>query len=145
VLAGLPLSVLTGFLLSDVTRALRERARSRRATLSNAVDEALSALAKAESARDRSRVASAAEKAVFAAIERATTIRGRGLLKADLARVLAEASVPATLAERTARVLERCDGLRFAGEDEDVASLAADARGVVSELGRLRPAKLSGS
>lgn len=135
-LLGLPLSAVLGFGLSDLLRSLRARASARRGSLATALDDALAQLATAVSSGNATATATAAERALFLAIEKNTGIKGRGILKSALARTLTDANVPAEDAERAARLLGHCDELRFAGEAVDLSTFGAEARELCKKLGR---------
>jgi hypothetical protein len=126
VLFGAPLSLLLGFALSDLAKLLSRRLAQRRVSLTTALDEALAQLnATSLSAID---AASVAERALFIAIEKATGLKARGVLKAELSRTLQAAGVEADLAQRTAELLSRCDELRFAGEATELSGFVAEVR-----------------
>ena len=135
-LFGLPLSAVLGFGLSDLARLLSRRLSERRGSLASALDEALSQLASASRAGDAAASASAAERALFLAIEKATGLKGRGVLKAELANTLEKAEVPRDVGERAADLLGRCDELRFAGEAMELAGFAAEVRETCQKLDR---------
>ena len=127
-LFGLPLSAVLGFALSDLTKLLSRRLSERRGSLAAALDEALSQLASATRSGDATASAGAAERALCLAIEKATGLKARGILKTELATALTAAAVPGELAERAASLLGRCDELRFAGEALDLAAFGAEVR-----------------
>lgn len=137
-LLGVPLSAVLGFALSDLARTLRARAAARKGSLAAALGDSLAQLDRAAASGDAAATVGAAERALFLAIEKGTGIKARGVLKADLARSLAEAQVPADLAERAASLLGRCDELRFAGEAVDLASFGVDVREASQKLGALK-------
>jgi hypothetical protein len=139
-LAGLPLSLALGFALSDVARLLNRRLSERRGSLSAALDDALAQLASAARAGNAAASASAAERALFIAIERATGLKGRGILKSALAATLANARVTPELARETAAELGRCDELRFGGEALDLPGFAQQVRETCKKLGQ-QPAR----
>jgi hypothetical protein len=61
-------------------------------------------------------------------------LKGRGVLKAQLADALASAQVPRDVAEQTAALLARCDELRFTGAAVDLASFATEVRDTCQKL-----------
>ena len=131
-LLGLPVTALLGFALSDLARLVLRRLSERRGSLAAALDEALRQLAGAGiPAVD---AAGAAERALFLAIEKATGLKARGVLKADLERRLADKGVPPALAHQTAELLGRCDELRFAGEAVELSKFVADVRATCQQL-----------
>jgi BatD DUF11 like domain len=139
-LFALPLSAVLGFALSDLTRLLRQRLSERRGSLSSALEQALAQLAAATRAGEAASVASAAERVLFLAIERATGLKARGVLKAELAETLTRADVPREVAELAAQLLRRCDQLRFAGEAVELASFSAEVRAICQQLGQRKAA-----
>jgi BatD DUF11 like domain len=133
-LFGLPLSAGLGFALSDLGKRLRRRLAERRGSLSVAIDEALSQLDKARQASDASASASAAERALFLAIERATGLKGRGVLKSALASTLASSGIAPDRADELARLLGQCDELRFAGRAVDLATFSEQVKSACRKL-----------
>jgi hypothetical protein len=104
---------------------------------------ALEALRAAESSADRDEVAttaSAVERALFFAIESATGLRARALLKDDLSRALTEAGLAGEICARTLSLLDSCESARFTGKSGDLPppELASEARETVSDLLRHR-------
>jgi len=138
-LFGLPLTAVLGFALSDLAKALRQRLSARRGSLATAQDQALAQLATAARANETMASANAAERALVIAIERATGLKARGILKQDLARVLAEAGIARELADAAAALLGRCDQLRFAGEAVDLVALATEVRETCQKFGARSP------
>jgi len=134
-LFALPLSAVLGFALTDLARLLQRRLSERRGSLTSALDQALAQLAEATRAGQVADVAGAAERALFLAIERATGLKARGVLKTELAQTLARAQVPRDLAEQAAQQLGRCDELRFAGEAVELQSFSAEVRAICQQLG----------
>jgi hypothetical protein len=98
----------------------------------------LGQLAAATRAGEAANVASAAERALFLAIERATGLKARGILKTELATTLAHAQVPRELAELAAQQLGRCDELRFAGEAVELLAFSAQVRALCQQLGQTK-------
>jgi BatD DUF11 like domain len=133
-LLGLPLTALLGFGLTDLARALKTRLAQRSGSLSAALSDALSQLSGAARSGDTAKTANAAERALFLSIEKGTGIKGRGVLKAKLAETLKGAGVPSDSAEEAARLLDRCDELRFAGEAVDLQQLASDVQAACKRL-----------
>jgi oxygen tolerance protein BatD len=134
-LIGLPLTAFLGFALADLAKLLGSRMSARRGSLATAQEQALSQLTSAVRAGDAAASANAAERALFVAIERATLLKARGVLKKDLPARLTQAGVRRELAERAAELLGRCDELRFAGEAVDLAALSAEVREVCQQFG----------
>lgn len=139
-LFGLPLAALLGFAISDLAKLTARRFAERRGSLSAALDEALAQL-NAAKAGSGPEVAGAAERALFLAVEKATGLKARGVLKAQLPQALQDAGVQPELAERTARWLGRCDELRFAGEAVDLTELSREVRATCRALLAEKPRK----
>jgi hypothetical protein len=138
-LFGAPLSALLAFALADAKKALQQRLAEKRGSLGTAQERALSELQTAARKGDAAACASAAERALVIAIERATKIKARGVLKKDLPPKLGEAGVAPDVAEHAATLLARCDELRFAGEAPDLGTLAGEVRDVCGKLSKLQP------
>jgi hypothetical protein len=134
-LLGIPLTTLLGFALTDWARGLRSRLAERSGSLAAALEDALTALDGAARSGNAAATASAAERALFLAIEKGTGVKGRGVLKTKLSEALQAAGVPLEVAEDAARLLGRCDELRFAGEAADLQQLASEVRGTCKRLG----------
>jgi hypothetical protein len=133
-----------GFALSDLARRLRRRMAERRGSLTSALEQALAQLALATQSGEVAAVAGAAERALFLAIERATGLKARGVLKAALADTLTRAEVPRGAAEQAARLLAGCDELRFAGEGADLAAFSAEVRAVCQQLAEKKAPRAPG-
>lgn len=143
-LFGLPLSAFAGFGLADLVKLLRRRVSERRGSLASALDQALAALAAAQHT-DAATLAGAAERALFLALEKASGLKARGVLKADLASALAEAGLDRELAAQAAGLLARCDELRFAGEAADLAGFSAETRELCKKLGQQKASAAPGA
>jgi hypothetical protein len=112
-LALTPLSVLV------VQGLLRLKHRSvtwlaqRRNSFESRINEQLrEARARLES--EPAAAASALERVLYWAIEARFQIKGRGVLRPELARALSTSGVPTELCERITQCLETCDSVRFA-------------------------------
>jgi hypothetical protein len=138
-LLGLPLGAVLGFALTDLAKLLARRAGEKRGSLATALGEAQRQLAEAARGGDVAQTASAAERVLFLSIELGTALKGRGVLKAQLATALAEAGVPDELARRSADLLGRCDELRFAGEAADLPVFAGEVDETSRSLSQLKP------
>jgi BatD DUF11 like domain len=115
-------------------RRLAEKRQSHATTASRALSDARSAADSGELAK----TASAAERAVIAAIEGATGLKARAVLRAELRSELEKHGVAADLAERTAELLQQADDARFTGAASDTAAndLVERASAIVRALGR---------
>jgi hypothetical protein len=144
-LAGLPLSALLGFALSDLAKHVRRRLAERRGSLMASLEDAERQLTQAAKAGDAASSASAAERTLFLAIEKATGVKGRGVLKSALASALASAGIESSTAAELSRLLAQCDELRFAGEAVDLPSFAAQVISARQKLERQRPPVAGGA
>jgi hypothetical protein len=144
-LFGLPLGTVLGFALSDLAKLLARRAGEKRGSLATALAEAQRQLAEVAPSGNIAATASAAERVLFLAIELGTGLKGRGVLKAQLAQTLGEAGVPAELATRTAELLGRCDELRFAGEAADLPLFVSEVADASKRLSQLKPQGKAGA
>lgn len=123
-----------------VRRGLERRESSRATHAQRALSEGREALA----AGELGKVASAEERALYTAIEHATGLKVRAVLRADLERTLGAAGLPSELCRRATGLLERAGQLRLAGADTALAqSLAADVEALVKVLLQRPPARTS--
>jgi hypothetical protein len=120
---------------------LRRRLTAREGALATQATRALGE-ARQALARDDVRAAVASvERATYAAVEHATAIKARAVLRADLPRELGRAGLSDALGERVATLLDACGQLRFAGPDATRArNVLGEAEGLVKELVRRPPA-----
>jgi hypothetical protein len=141
------ISLLVGpLLITGGTAAARlgSRARRRRgrqsssadARVRQALDAATMAIRKGESAR----AAVELERALYAAVEGATGVKARALLRSELPRTLAAAGLDAEFAARLAGLLDECERARFEGavDGSDAARLLRTTKDAISELGKAR-------
>jgi hypothetical protein len=85
-------------------------------------------------------VASAAERALYNAIEWSTGIKARAVLRADLGRELSAAGLPEELAARVVAALDASGQLRFGdGDAARARAVVEDAEGLVKQLVRRAP------
>jgi hypothetical protein len=126
--------VLTGG-AARALRQLRERAlRSRSSAGSIASRE----LAGARRAADLREQASHVERALVAAIEAATGLRARGILRAELAHELVARGVAGDVADDIRALLDACDDVRFTGQadDAEAADLPTRAESAIKALAK---------
>jgi oxygen tolerance protein BatD len=137
-IAVAPASVLAAEGLSRALRGARERGRTRDASAARqaelALREADDALAKG-SPKD---AAAAVERAAALAVEDATGVKVRALLRREIAPALERAGVEAAVASELVELLQACDALRFLPDAGDGAGrdLVARARAVFKRLPR---------
>jgi hypothetical protein len=111
-------------LSARVRRELSARAESQATHAARALADARQAL----SGDDVASVAGAAERAIYNAVEFATGVKARAVMRADLGRELGAGGLPPELASRVAASLDACGQLRFGGGDP------VRARAVVDEV-----------
>jgi hypothetical protein len=85
--------------------------------------------------REPRAAASALERALYLTIEARFQIKGRGVLRPELARLLEAAGVPPGLSQRVTECLEACDSVRFAPlEAATMAELQRTVQDSVEQL-----------
>jgi hypothetical protein len=136
-LLGAPLGVVLlralGSLFASARRKMSERSASPASAAKRALDDARAAQRRGDAAQ----VASAIERALYGMVEARLGLKARAVLRGDLVRTLEERGAPNATAEGVAKVLDACDGLRFAGATADAAKLVEDAANLVGALGKL--------
>lgn len=124
-LLGLAPASVFGLQLSN--RLARRFLRRRRAKLGSSWQLAKQALASAEISKksgDQAALLGDVERATFAAIEAATGLKARAILRDDLGRQLLEAGIDSETAAEATSLLQECDTLRYAGQNTE--SLGAE-------------------
>lgn len=112
------------------TTWLARRRNSYRTRVNEQLREATSLLE-----RDPRAAASALERALYLAIEARFGIKGRGVLRPELARLLNAAGVPNELSQRVTDCLETCDSVRFAPlEAKTMVELQRTVQDIVEQL-----------
>jgi hypothetical protein len=125
--------------LGRVRGAARTREQSQATHATRAIGDAREALA----GEQIPPVASAAERALYNAVEWATGVRARAVLRSDLGRDLTRAGLSEALATRVGELLDACGQLRFGGSDTARArAVVDDVEQVVKQLVRRPPAKI---
>lgn len=126
-----PFAVYVGGLVVEKTTAWqRTRSESKKKTAQVDLKSAGEALASG----NKNQALQLAERALFEAIERATNIKARALMRSDIARVLSHNQVPADLATRIQTCLVQLETLRYGSGDDDPSALFAEASALVTEL-----------
>jgi hypothetical protein len=74
------------------------------------------------------------EKAIFLAIEQATGLRARGVLRSDLLAELGTRGVSEQVGRELGELLEQCEAARFAAAGQEGSSLVARAEAALVEL-----------
>ncbi len=133
-----PLGVVVAGAGQRFGKRLAARWRLKAESHASLAQQALSDARAALKQRDAAAAASQAEKAVLLAVEGATGLRARAVLKSDLGSSLAAHGVGAPLAADIVTLLERCDDLRFTGSAGSQSSedLVEGAASIVRSLGR---------
>ncbi|HVU02647.1 MAG TPA: BatD family protein [Polyangiaceae bacterium] len=138
-LLGAPLVVLGArgalSLLSGARRRLAERSSSPSTAAKRALDDARAARGRGETAQ----VAASIERAVYGMVEARLGLKARAVLRGDLAKALESRGATASLAADIAKLLDACDGLRFAGATADGQKLVDDASRLVTAISRTTP------
>jgi hypothetical protein len=134
-----PLLVLGVVSVVALGRRVRQRLAVRELSQAVHATRALGDARQALAAAELQGVASAVERAIYNAIEWATGLKARAVLRADLERTLITGGLPPELAARSVELLDASARLRFGGEGERAGSLIADVEALVKRLVR-RPA-----
>jgi BatD DUF11 like domain len=121
-----PLAVLGLGAATRLGQRLIEQRRQRREQPMERASRELDG-AKAARAKEPSRAAASAERAVLFAIESATALKARGVLRSELGRELERREVKPELSSRIVELLDRCEDLRFSGAPPEVANQVVDA------------------
>jgi hypothetical protein len=136
-LAVAPAGVLCLAGLGAARRRLRRRWAQREQSQSVHAQRALSDARQALVGGELGLVLSSAERALYLAIEWATGLRARALLRSELEARLSGAGLAPALAAEAAELLRQCGELRLAGNslDKSVASgLLGRAEGLTKRL-----------
>jgi hypothetical protein len=124
-LAVPPVGVLCLAGLGAARRRLRQRWAQREQSQAVHAQRALSEARRALAGPDLGLVLSGAERALYLAIEWATGLRARALLRSELEARLGGAGLGAALASECADVLRQCGELRLAGAGLDRSAATA--------------------
>jgi hypothetical protein len=139
-LFGLPVAVVVGSLGSRGMKRMRSEIAARRAGAERGIDKALAEARTAKKRGDRMVLAASLDRALYLAIERATGLRARALLLAEVPRALEERHVPAELAAEAGRVLADVETFRFVPDGgPDVDALVDHTAAVIRRLARVSP------
>jgi len=133
-----PSLVLTARAGASATATLRARWRARRSAHETRIAGALRDASRAAAQGDAAGSANLSERAVLLAIERATGLRARAVLREELPARLAEAGLDEALVTQTHGLLETLDQIRFTGQptESQATELVERARQVVQGLRR---------
>ncbi|MBX3126173.1 MAG: BatD family protein [Polyangiaceae bacterium] len=119
-------------------RLLTARA-GRKSSLAAQAQRALAAAKQAEDAGDAAEAASRAESALWLAIEHATGLKARALLRTELPTALGDRGLEPELVEQLTTLLARADDARFVGSAPQ-QSFASELRALVERLTSRTPA-----
>lgn len=142
-LALAPATVVLGEVTRRTSHRLRKNLVARRTDATSLGQQALQGAEKAlEQGRDQEAIAGA-ERALFYAIEGATGLKGRGLLRDELTQKLEDAAVDPETARELTGLLAACESARFTGEAKSGAAaeiVSKTRRGVtaLTRFGRTR-------
>jgi hypothetical protein len=118
--------------------AARKRAKDSAEDPARLARAMLAQARQAQKAKDAAVVATKTESAIFWAIEHATGLRARAVLKSDLAAELGDRGLDADMVAGIQEVLAACDDVRFAQPATGV-ELYERARALTDRLLRLSP------
>lgn len=136
-LAAGPLGVVGAFGAVRAGARAQERWRAHREAHGTLAEQALADATRAARAGDPAAAASAGERAMFLALEGATGLKARGVLRAELGERLTQVGLAPDVAAEVLALLERCDAVRFTGSAEVAAAeLVAQLRACVRRVSR---------
>lgn len=108
-----PLLALAGIAGVELTKRARARLAGRRSSPRTLALAALDEAKKGKAGGDERAAAAAVERAIFLAIEGASGLKARGILKESLASELSKSGIAERVAARAAELLAACDRARF--------------------------------
>jgi oxygen tolerance protein BatD len=136
--------VLASAGVAGVSRRVRRELSSRADSLATHATRAVADARRALGAREVGPVASAAERAIYNAVEWATGIKARAVMRTDLGRELGRGGLPPELATRIAELLDACGQLRLgSAEPARAPAVVDDVDSLVKQLIRRPPARRS--
>jgi hypothetical protein len=137
-LFGLPVAVVAGSLGSRGMKRMRQQLAARRAGAERGIDKELAEARDAKKNGDRMVIAASLDRAIYLAIERATGLRARALLLAEVPRALEERGVTTELAAEIGQVLAAIESLRFVPDGgPDAGDLVDRASAIIRRLARV--------
>lgn len=132
-----PIGVVASFALTGLVRALRQRLSRERDSAKRQAQQQLELCKDLTKNGDAPAAASALERALVIAIETATGLRARGIIRSQLADNLAGAGVPQEQAQAIVDVLQICDSVRFTGaEPTELSGAITKAQPLIEQLTR---------
>lgn len=108
-----PFLALAGIAGASLSRRARSRLAERKVSPRTLAAAALADAKQAKSKGDERAAAAAVERAIVLAIEAASSVKARGVLKEELARELRANGIGASVADRASDALAACDRARF--------------------------------
>ena len=134
-----PLSVVLSVSLVPLGRNLSNRWKSRRRDPKKVVLRLLREARDLDKAGQAEQAVARVEKAILSAVELATGLKARGVLRSELAQQLGARGVGQSLALQIAELLERCEQLRFThGHEQPTSSLVSEGDSTARSLLRIR-------
>lgn len=121
---------MSGLMLQGTSAWTRKRLESRKQTARIDLKSAGEALATG----NKNSALQLSERALFEAIESATGLKARGLMRDDLARVLIQRGLSSEQAGRIQACLVQLEAARYGSEQDDPSTLFTEARKLVQEL-----------
>jgi len=142
-LALTPASVVLGELTRRTTKSLRKNLSARRADATSLAQLALQHGEQALLAGEGKKAIANAEKALFHALEGATGLKGRGLLRDELTREMRGVGLDEATVTALIELLKACETARFTGEGEPgtAADIIGQAKSSLALLTRLRKSR----
>ena len=137
-----PLGVAACMGLRSASKTVFGYWSQRRDSLKRRIDEQLQTAHSLLGAGDTAGAASAVERALYIAIEAATGLRARGIVRHELAGALARAGMAASDAETAVSLFDACDAARFTTEASvQLTEILARADSLTNSLSRTAQAK----
>jgi hypothetical protein len=142
-LLGAPFAVLLAGAGLELGQRAKKAMAAARSGPERLAQEALRAAEVSARSEQVAATAGSIERALFCAIEGATGIRGRGLLKGELAEKLGELGLPEATRAQALELIDACENARFTGKSGELPPrvLLEKARTLVAELARRRRPK----
>lgn len=132
-----PLGTIASFGLKSLGTMIGAKIGARRSSAKRRTQEQLAACRQILASGDAPAAASGLERALVLAIESATTLRARGIVRGELASHLVKAGVAPDDATAVVGILDTCDAVRFTGADPQLLAGAIDrAQPLIDDLCR---------
>jgi hypothetical protein len=121
-----PLGVIASIGAKSLGTTIAARMARKRVSVKRRTQEQMAACRQVLASGDAPAAASALERALVMAIESATAIRARGIVRDELAPQLTQAGVSPAEAAATVEILDACDAVRFTGGEPHLLANAID-------------------